>query len=140
MHTYNMNVAATPKEPTRSAGMRLKQAALASCIVLSPHIAGRKGGLMAFGVATLVVPPPFGVLTGVLAAVAYNSGAAAGHKLVRATHNKLGIAHPRDFEVLEEFNRRQRQAHRLVLPLERHPYPARPGPRQKTVFPVAEMR
>ncbi len=137
-------------------GLRLKKAAFACSFALYPYVGRSKKGLMIFGVAAMVVPPPLGLVSGVVAAVAFNMSAAAGQKLLQTVQRCRGLASPRDFEILGEFNRMRATAPRLALPNAKpalaalyaqgqtqahtpsHSLSHTQG--QKTVFPVAEMR
>lgn len=126
-------MAKTPERAGSSTngGLRLKKAALASCISIFPHISRTKSGLVIFGAIAVVVPPPFGFVSGLFAAVAYNATASASQSALRTARRSMGYATAEDFDVLAEFNRLQRMGHRYIVPEYRG---------QKTVFPVPEMR
>lgn len=95
---------------------------------------------MVFGVTAMVVPPPFGFISGVMAAAAFNLSATAGQNFLRDARRAFGFAARCDFEILGEFNRQQRAGTRLIVPLQTPLTPLLRHIGQKTVFPLVEMR
>lgn len=146
MSTYNIKQAKTPKTGTsRSTGLRLKKAALACYLALFPYIGRSKGSFVVFGATAMIVPPPFGFVSGVLAAVAFNISAAAGGHLLKSAQDSIGFVTRHDLDILAQFNRLQQQGPRQVMTLPSAPPPVLSSALsqargQKTVFPVAEMR
>jgi hypothetical protein len=126
-------MAQTPEQTGNSnhGMLRLKKAAVATYFFFALSHAGNARQLAMFGLIAALVPPPVGLLAATVLVGGYKAAMAAGRSLSHAFRDAKGYAQPGDFEILGEFNRIQREAPRLIVPL--------PRP-EKTVFPRFEIR
>lgn len=125
-----INVAQTPVVTGTAKNqslLGLRKTVAASSFVFLMRYSGDVRRLAIFATVALVVPPPVGLVSGVLAVGFYEAAKASG----RACRDMMGIPQPEDFEALAEVNRRYKDAHREIVALPRY---------QKTVFPAVEMR
>lgn len=105
----------------------LRRAIAATSLALYLRYSGDVRRLAVFATVAVIVPPPAGIVTGLLAVGFYEAAKASR----RAGRDFLGLAQPEDYDILAEVNRRYCAPHREIIPL--------PRP-EKTVFPALEMR
>lgn len=116
----------------------MKQAVAASTLAFFLTASLDVKRLALFSIIALVVPPPLGIATG-LAAVGLHAGCESVVRSAGRVYRDIrGYAQPGDFDTLAEFNRVNREAPRLQVPMPI--YTAAVVPREKTVFLTAEMR
>lgn len=99
----------------------------ASSLVFLMRYSGDVRRLAVFLTVAVIVPPPAGIVSGLLAVGFYEAAKVSG----RVYRDVMGLPRPEDFAALAEVNRRYKEAHREIMPL--------PRP-EKTVFPAMEMR
>lgn len=116
----------------------MKQAVAASTLAFFLTASLDVKRLALFSIIALVVPPPLGIVTGLAAVGLHVSCQTVARSAGRVYRDILGYAQPGDFDVLAEFNRVNREAPRLHVPVP--VYTAGSPWHEKTVFLTAEMR
>lgn len=105
----------------------LRRVVAATSLAFYLRYSGDVKRLAVFATVAVIVPPPAGIVSGLLAVGFYEAAKASG----RAYRDVMGLPQPEDLAVLDEVNRRYKEARREIVPF-RHP--------EKTVFPALEMR
>lgn len=109
-------------------GLRLKKAVAISSIAFYLHYADDMRRLALFGIFAAIVPPPAGILSGLLAVGFYEAAQCAN----RVGRKMMGYAQSEDFEILGQVNERYHRARRSIVPFSYN--------MEKTVFRRPEMR